>query len=212
MVLSIGPTKNSKCSFNSKICFPVHSTDWQKWGSCPEGPGLLGCDAALLGEGCSSCTAWPLVTKALHFFRMLGTIHPLMQCHISEACNWQLHKCENIRPDRMCFCPYHTDTGTAALCFHYWVHLEVTALLMWFCLFVTNCVVKCKLWQYLKMYVVEVKSVSQHMKDRSYAKNICSDLAGMWKVTPEVFLLSSCNFCGIFSLRMCVWRWGHNLL
>lgn len=156
MVLSIGPTKNSKCFFNSKICFLVHSTNWQKWGSCPEGPGLLGCDS-LLGEGCSSCTAWPSVMKALHFFKMLGTIHPVMQCHISVAWN-TLH--------RMCSWSYHTDTGTTALCFHYWMHLEVTALLMWFCLFLTNCVVKCKLWQYLKTYVVEVTLVSQHMKDR----------------------------------------------
>jgi len=67
---------------------------------------------------------------------------------------------------RMCSGSDHTDTGTAALWCHYWVHLEVPALLVWFCLFLTNCVVKCKLWQYLKTYVVEVTLASQYIKDR----------------------------------------------
>jgi len=166
MVLSIGPSKNSKFFFKSKMFssafYKVAEMRVMSWGSWS-----FGMWCCVVGWRMFIMYHLILGNKGIMFLQNFGNHSPtdavahLRRLELAVTPVWKhqtLH--------RMCSWSYHTDSGTTAPCFCSWVHFAVTALLMWFCLFLTNCVVKCKLWQYLKTYVVDVTLVSQHMKDR----------------------------------------------
>ena len=67
--------------------------------SCFEDSGLVGCDTVPLVK-------WFLLLqkmKSVHYFKMLGTTHPMAQCHVPGDWNHQLRHCEILKI-RSCMC------------------------------------------------------------------------------------------------------------